>query len=128
MSLGEFKRVVREQFFMLLVDERVPWRRSPPCSRKIRPLPRACERCCGGLIETVGLRSDEAKTRLAELEDLIEQSADPDRTSTPSGQQFAKLRPLPIHAGRSQSMVEQRGSQLETRVSTPCLTFCDPKI
>jgi hypothetical protein len=49
------------------------------------------------LIETVGLRSDEARSRLAELEDLIEAGS----KEAHERQHFAKLRPLPLHAGRT---------------------------
>ena len=49
------------------------------------------------LIETVGLRSEAAKARLAELEDLLDQSTeDP---LIPRAADFTKLRPLPLHSG-----------------------------
>ncbi len=49
------------------------------------------------LIETVGLRTETAKARLAELEHLLDQSAD-----NPSSHElhFTKFRPLPLHGSK----------------------------
>src|SRR4029079_2997540 len=98
MTLAEFKRGVREQFFMLLVDERRAVEAIPAMLAKEPALAARMRATLRRLIETLGLRSDEAKARLAELEDLIEGSADLD--SSHERQHFAKLRPLPVHTGR----------------------------
>src|SRR4029079_5195986 len=99
MTLGEFKRLVREQVFMLLVDERRPVEAIPAMLAKEPALAAHMRAMFRRLIETVGLRSDEARSRLAELEHLIAESADP--KDSPERQHFAKLRPLPIHSGRT---------------------------
>jgi hypothetical protein len=51
------------------------------------------------MIETLGLRSDAAKSRLAELKRLLEEGGEHPSTHEP--QHFAKVRPLPVHTGRS---------------------------
>jgi pimeloyl-ACP methyl ester carboxylesterase len=99
MSLGEFKRVVREQYFMLLVDEQRAVKAIPAMLAKEPAVAARMRAMFRRLIETVGLRSDEARSRLTELEHLIEQGADP--KESPERQHFAKLRPLPVHSGRT---------------------------
>ena len=68
-TLAEFKRIVREQFFMLLVDERRAVEAIPAMLAKDPALAERMRAMLRRLIETIGLRSDEAKSRLAELED-----------------------------------------------------------
>jgi hypothetical protein len=55
------------------------------------------------IVETLGLRSDEARARFDELEELIEQRAEPLASDVldPDRAQFTKRRPLPMHPGRA---------------------------
>jgi pimeloyl-ACP methyl ester carboxylesterase len=102
MTLAEFKRVVREQFFMLLVDERQAVEAIPAMLAKDPALATRMRAMLRRLIETIGLRSEEAKSRLAELEDRLGQSieSEPPQTSAADGPHLAKIRPLPVHEGR----------------------------
>jgi hypothetical protein len=102
MTLGDFKRVVREQFFMLLVDERQAVEAIPAMLAKDPALATRMRAMLRRLIETIGLRSEEAKSRLAELEDRLGQSieSEPPQTSAADGPHLAKIRPLPVHEGR----------------------------
>ena len=52
------------------------------------------------LIETLGLRSEEARSRLTELEHLLEESA-AIICHTHERQHFAKVRPLPVQTGKT---------------------------
>src|SRR5262249_26645766 len=71
LTLGEFKQLVREQFFMLLLDE----------ERAIAPMPAMLARDRGGaaraardlhrMTEVVGLKTAAAKARLAEVEAIF---------------------------------------------------------
>ena len=108
MTLGEFKRVVREQFLCCSSTNGELWRRSPPCSRRTPRLLRACKQRAR-LIETIGLRSDEARSRLAELEDLIEGAGSKDEPMSVSISP-SSVRCHSMLAGR-QSTVERRGSE-----------------
>jgi len=49
------------------------------------------------------LRSEEAKARLAELEELIEERSEQIESDAPASDRphFTKRRPLPLHAGRA---------------------------
>lgn len=71
LSLSEFKHQLRKQFLLLLLDERravkaIPemFDRDPDLAVKMRDTLRR-------LIDVVGLQSDEAKARLAEVEQLL---------------------------------------------------------
>ena len=112
MTLGEFKRVVREQFFMLLVDERRAVEAIPAMLAKDPALAARMRAMLRRLIETIGLRSDEAKSRLAELEDRLGRSVDPESPDFRRG-----CRPVPSAAGASGSEIEalRRNSRLEQR-------------
>jgi pimeloyl-ACP methyl ester carboxylesterase len=98
MSLGEFKRIVREQFFMLVIDRQRAIAAIPGMLAKDPPLAGRMRAMLRRLIETVGLHSERAEVRLAELEHLLEQSAD--HPSSHELQHFTKLRPLPLHGGK----------------------------
>jgi hypothetical protein len=103
MSLAEFKRVVREQFFMLLVDERAAVQAIPSMLAKDAALAERMRAAVRRIVEALGLRSDEAKARLDELEELIDEPAEPLASDTvdPDRPQFTKPRPPPMHAGRA---------------------------
>lgn len=101
-SLAEFKRLVREQFFMLLVDERRAVEAIPTMLAKDAALADRMRAMLRRHVETLGLQSDEAKARLAELQSLIKRSEDVSSTHAPGleGQHFVKVRPLPVHTER----------------------------
>jgi pimeloyl-ACP methyl ester carboxylesterase len=103
MSLAEFKRVVREQFFMLLVDERRAVQAIPAMLAKNPALADRMRAAVRRIVETLGLRSEDAKARLAELEDLIEERAEEPAPDAPALDRphFTKRRPLPLHASRA---------------------------
>jgi hypothetical protein len=103
MSLAEFKRVVREQIFMLHVDEHRAVQAIPTMLAKDPALAERMRAAVRRIVETLGLHSDEAKARLDELEELIEQRGEPlaSDTSDPDRAQFTKRRPLPVHASRA---------------------------
>jgi pimeloyl-ACP methyl ester carboxylesterase len=72
MSLAEFKQTVREQFFMLLIDERraveaipVMLARDPGLAERLRSVLRR-------MLETLGPASDAAQSRLAEIQALVD--------------------------------------------------------
>ena len=72
LSLAAFKKVVREQFFMLLLDERRAIEAIPAMLAKD---PHLAARMAGKLrqlIDVVGLRNSEAKVRFAEVEAFFE--------------------------------------------------------
>ena len=98
MSLGEFKRIVREQFFMLLIDRERAIAAIPGMLAKDPALAGRMRAMLRRLIETVGLHGELAQVRLAELEHLLEQSTDD--PSSHELQNFTKLRPLPLHSGK----------------------------
>jgi pimeloyl-ACP methyl ester carboxylesterase len=103
MSLAEFKRVVREQFFMLLVDERRAVQAIPTMLAKDPVVADRMRATVRRIVETLGLRSEEAKARLAELEELIEERSEQIESDAPASDRphFTKRRPLPLHAGRA---------------------------
>ncbi len=54
MTLRAFKQLLREQFFMLLIDERGGWMQFPRCSKRTPPLrSRWSESCIGSSIRSV---------------------------------------------------------------------------
>lgn len=75
-TLGEFKHVLREQFLLLLLDEQRAVAAIPAMLAKNPGLARRMADALHRMVETVGLRSDEAKSRMTEIEGLFEQAAD----------------------------------------------------
>jgi hypothetical protein len=71
-SLADFKQLVREQFFMLLVDERRAVAAIPELLAKDRKQAARMADLTRSLIEVVGVSSPEAKLRLAEIESMFE--------------------------------------------------------
>jgi pimeloyl-ACP methyl ester carboxylesterase len=72
LSLEEFKKVFREQFFMLLLDERRAVEAIPDMLARD---PNVASRMASNfdrVLDMVGLRTSMAKTRLQEIEELIE--------------------------------------------------------
>jgi hypothetical protein len=77
LALGEFKRMVREQFFMLLLDERRAVEAIPAMLAKDRDLASRMAPKLVQMIDAVGLRSNLAKTRLAEIKELMDDDGGP---------------------------------------------------
>lgn len=82
LTLGEFKRMVREQFFMLLLDERRAVEAIPAMLAKDRELASRMAANLLRMIDVVGLRSNLAKARLDEIEELIEGSSRSEGSTT----------------------------------------------
>ncbi|MDQ8700853.1 DUF3141 domain-containing protein [Hyphomicrobium sp. LHD-15] len=74
-SLVDFKSLLREQFLLLLLDQRRAVEAMPGMLAKDPDLARKMLATLRRLIEVVGLRSDEAKARMAEIERLFEDGA-----------------------------------------------------
>ena len=71
--LAEFKKLVREQFFSLLLDERRAVEAIPAMLAKDPELASRMARALGRLIEVVGVESAAGKARLREMEKLFKQ-------------------------------------------------------
>jgi hypothetical protein len=72
LSLDAFKRLLREQFFMLLLDERRAVNAIPAMLARD---PKSASRMAGivhRVIDAVGLRSEPGRARLAEVESLFD--------------------------------------------------------
>ena len=74
LTIGEFKRLVREQFFMLLLDERRAIESIPAMLAKDQDLASRMADHLLRMIEVVGLGSRLAEARLAEIKELIDGS------------------------------------------------------
>jgi pimeloyl-ACP methyl ester carboxylesterase len=74
LTLGEFKQLVREQFFMLLLDERRAVEAIPTMLAKDRDLASRMADNLLRMIEVVGLNNSQAQARLAEINKLIDAS------------------------------------------------------
>jgi pimeloyl-ACP methyl ester carboxylesterase len=103
LSLQDFKKLVREQYFMLLLDERSAVEAIPAMLAKDPELASRMTRNLHRLIEVVGIRSKVAKARLAEIDALFEGSGQreasriPDREEAHSG----PVRSARSHAAKS---------------------------
>jgi Protein of unknown function (DUF3141) len=74
LSLDEFKTLVREQFYMLLLDQRTAVAAIPTLLARDRNLASLMISHLYGVIEVVGLTSGQAKARLAKIESLVDVS------------------------------------------------------
>ena len=72
LSLAEFKRLFRDQFFMLVLDERRAVEAIPDMLAKDPELASRMADNLRRIIDVVGLRTSLAKARLEEVDDLIE--------------------------------------------------------
>ena len=72
LSLAEFKKVLREQFFMLLLDEQSAVKAIPAMLAKDRELASRLRTNFRRLVDAVPLQSKEAKVRLAEIRDILD--------------------------------------------------------
>lgn len=88
LTLGEFKWMVREQFFMLMLDERRAVEAIPGMLSKDPLLASRMAKNLLRMIEVVGLRSDSARARLAEIQELIERTS---RSEVSASQQDGDL-------------------------------------
>jgi pimeloyl-ACP methyl ester carboxylesterase len=79
LTIGEFKRLVREQFFMLLLDERRAIEAIPAMLAKDQDLASRMTDHLLRIIEVVGLDSGLAEARLAEIKELIDGTGRSDR-------------------------------------------------
>ena len=68
MTLAAFKNLVREQFLMLLVDERRAVEAIPIMLSRDRQLATRMAANLRRVVEAVGVRSEVGRTRLAEVE------------------------------------------------------------
>lgn len=71
LPLRAFKQLLREQFFMLLIDQHAALDAIPALLAKEPGLAQQMERKLHRVIDTIGLQTDEAKSRLAEIERLF---------------------------------------------------------
>ncbi|HEX2840852.1 DUF3141 domain-containing protein [Hyphomicrobium sp.] len=72
LSLGEFKTLVREQYLLLLLDERRAVAAIPTLLSREPELAGRLKSTLHRMIDVVGLESDVAKSRLAEIDALFE--------------------------------------------------------
>jgi len=102
MTLAAFKTLVREQFLMLLVDERRAVEAIPLMLRRDRQL---AARMAGNLrrvIEAVGLRSEAGRMRLAEVEKLFEvPQGEASKAAKREKDHLPRLRHVRAHPARS---------------------------
>jgi hypothetical protein len=75
LTLGEFKQMVREQFFMLLLDERRAVAAIPGMLAKDSDLASRMAANLFQMIDVVGLRSGVGKARLAEIQELMDKTS-----------------------------------------------------
>jgi pimeloyl-ACP methyl ester carboxylesterase len=102
-SLEEFKRVFRDQFLMLLLDERRALAAIPSMFAQDADLAHRMEDALRRMIDAVGLRSDEAKSRMAEIEHLIEEAEEQIEVRGDNGhkrQPAHQLRRIRVHSAR----------------------------
>jgi hypothetical protein len=71
-SLAAFKHMVRQQFFMLLLDERRAVEAIPDMLSRDRELASRMMSTARRLLEVVGVSNKESKARLAEMKALFE--------------------------------------------------------
>ncbi|WP_083567582.1 DUF3141 domain-containing protein [Hyphomicrobium sp. CS1GBMeth3] len=75
-TLEEFKRVLREQFLLVLLDEQRAVAAIPGMLAKDPGLARRMAAAVHRMIDAVPLRGEEAKARMAEVDHYLEQAAD----------------------------------------------------
>jgi hypothetical protein len=71
MSLKDFKQVMREQFFMLLIDERAALEAIPSMLEKDPEGAADMDKKLHRILDVVGLQAPTAKSRLKEMETLF---------------------------------------------------------
>jgi len=103
LTLSAFKTLVRDQFLMLLLDERRAVEAIPAMLEKDRDLASRCTSNLQRVINVVGLRSHVSKERLAEIRRLFEhmKSREPSRATARAKSSLEPVPVVPDHAGRS---------------------------
>jgi hypothetical protein len=84
-TLTAFKQILREQFLMLLIDERAAIAAIPAMLAKNPDLASRMKGKIDRMIELVGVHSKTARARLAEIEALFEATEPPAATGQPPG-------------------------------------------
>ena len=106
LSLAEFKKLLREQFFMLLLDEQSAVKAIPAMLAKDRELASRLRINFSRLIDSVPLQSKEAKVRLTEIQELLdkatvsESAGSHEPRSEPKKAPVGTVRPMRPHAVR----------------------------
>lgn len=105
LSLDEFKREFRDQFLLLLLDQREAMSAVPGMLAKDAKLARTMGAVLGRMIDLVGSQSDEAKRRLAEVEHIFDDAEEREATGEAADNGHKKspvhLRRVHAHTGRS---------------------------
>jgi hypothetical protein len=102
LTLAEFKTLVREQFLMLLLDERRAVAAIPAMVAQDRDMAGRIKAKFQRMIEVVELRTDEAKSRLAEIQELLNKVSisEPDRGPEPKKMHIGTVRHMRTPAMR----------------------------
>jgi hypothetical protein len=102
LTLAIFKKVLREQFFMLLLDERRAIEAIPAMLAKDPPLANRMAGKLRQLIDVVGLRNSDAKVRFAEVEVFFKRGVIGEGpTGEPEKKQLEAVRSARSHAAGS---------------------------
>jgi hypothetical protein len=107
LTLSAFKKLVRDQFLMLLLDERSAVEAIPAMLDKDPDLASRCASNLQRLIDAVGLRSQVSKDRLAEIRRLFEHVGrrEPSRAAARAKSSLEPVQVVPAHAARSSKHV-----------------------
>jgi len=106
-TLGEFKLLLREQFFMLLLDERRAVDAIPDMLAKDPDLAERMQVGFRRLIDAIEPGSKEAKSRLSEIEELLERPPEAEAVASDTSEEEDDERHIPAvrrmraHASRS---------------------------
>ena len=95
-SLADFKKLLREQFFMLILDERRAVDAIPDLLAKKPDEAARLGARLRQIVEVVGLTKRESQTRLEEMEDIFQRVGAPQQNV-----QIEGVRPIRAHASRS---------------------------
>lgn len=103
LGLAEFKRMLREQFFMLHLDERRAVEAIPAMLAKDPELARRMASNLNRMLDVTGVRSDVAKARLAEVEKLFQSDdlGEAPESTDDEASEFEPVHPVRAHASRS---------------------------
>jgi hypothetical protein len=102
LTLAKFKTLLREQFFMLLVDERRAVEAIPAMLRKDPDLASRMIRNFDRILEAVPLGSDAARSRLDEIHSLLDEvgPSTPPQHDEPRKTHMGTVRPMRPHSVR----------------------------
>jgi pimeloyl-ACP methyl ester carboxylesterase len=97
LTLADFEKVVRDQFFSLLLDERGAVEAIPAMLARDPDLASRMTKALGRLIEVVGVETASGQARLREMEKVFRQRPIPANDAAPSAlPQDAPPRPVPL--------------------------------